>query len=356
MENPSRILIIRPSALGDVCRTVPVLASLRRRFPAATIDWLVQDSFAPAIAAHPALSGVVGFPRREVAIGNLWKSGARARLFALLRMLRESAYDRVYDCQGLGRSGAFAWVTGAPERIGFAGAREMGFLGVNRRIPVPGDMHSVDRMLALLEGTGVESVPDMRLYTSEEDRASVDPRLHRVRYAVVAPTSRWEGKRWPAERFATLIRSLLAEDAVERVAVVGSGSERAQAHAVVELAGRDDRVVDLIGGTGVGGLMAVIEGAALVVANDSAALHMAVGFDRQIVALYGPTRVDLVGPYRREADVIQTVAPVGANRHKYEREGRRAMEAIETSTVIAAAMQRLAGARIPVHPVRAVNG
>lgn len=335
-------MIIRPSALGDVCRSVPVLASLRQRYPRASIDWLVQDSFAPAIAAHPALSGIVPFPRREVALGRLWRRDARARLAELTGGLRKARYDRVYDFQGLGRSGLFAWVTRAPERYGFADARELGYLGVNRRIAVPARMHSVDRMLALVEGSGVTPICDMRLYTTEEDRAGVDERLLGVRYAVVAPTSRWEGKRWPAQHFARLVRALLENSRVERIAVVGSGAEREQAQPVADLAREDDRVVDLIGRTGVGGLMAVIEGASLVVANDSAALHMAVGFDRPLVALYGPTRIDLVGPYQRERDVIQAEAPPKGNRHKDERAGRRAMAAIEPARVIEAAMARLA--------------
>lgn len=342
MEDPARILIIRPSALGDVCRTVPVLASLRSRFPNAQIDWLVQDSFAPAIAAHPALAEVIPFPRREVAIGRLWKSAARARLFELMGALRGRRYDLVYDCQGLGRSGLFAWLTRAPERVGYADARELGFLGVNRRIRVPTRMHSVDRMLALLEGSDVPPIRDMRLYTSEEDRANIDARLLGARYAVLAPTSRWDGKRWPADRFAALATALLERGEVDRVAIVGSGAERGQVAAVADLASRDDRVVDLIGRTGVGALMAVIESSALVVANDSAALHMAVGFDRPLVALYGPTRIDLVGPYQRDRDVIQAQAPLGGNQHKDQKAGRRAMEAIATERVIEVALERLA--------------
>lgn len=341
MESPARILIIRPSALGDVCRTVPVLASLRRQYPEAAIDWLVQDSFAPAVASHPALTGVVAFPRREVALGRLWRRDARARLRRLINSLRDGRYDLVYDCQGLGRSGFFAWVTGAERRVGFADAREFGFLGVNERMATPAHMHSVDRMLALLEGSGVPPVRDMRLYTSADDRANVDERLLGARYAVIAPTSRWEGKRWPAERFAELVDALLAQGAVDRVAIVGSGAERAQALPVAARAIGDDRVVDLIGRTGVGGLMAVIEGSSLVVANDSAALHMAVGFDRALVALYGPTRVELVGPYLREIDVIQAIAPEGGNQHKDQRVGRKAMEAIDTARVIEAALSRL---------------
>ena len=54
-RNPESILIVRPSALGDVCRTVPVLASLRAKWPDARTGWLVQDNFAEAVSAHPCL-------------------------------------------------------------------------------------------------------------------------------------------------------------------------------------------------------------------------------------------------------------------------------------------------------------
>ena len=67
MDDPKRILIVRPSALGDVCRTVPVLVSLRRAFGRAQIDWLVQAQFADAITAHPALDRIVTFPRTQMA-------------------------------------------------------------------------------------------------------------------------------------------------------------------------------------------------------------------------------------------------------------------------------------------------
>jgi heptosyltransferase-1 len=75
-------------------------------------------------------------------------------------------------------------------------------------------------------------------------------------------------------------------------------------------------VTDRVGSTSISALMALISRAALVVANDSAAVHMAVGFDRPTVALYGPTDVARVGPYGREADVIQHREPGDTLDHK----------------------------------------
>src|SRR5690606_35309433 len=125
--------------------------------------------------------------------------------------------------------------------------------------------------------------------------------------------SRWAGKRWPIERFDALVAELLdptdGDVAALRVLVVGGPDEREQCGPLLARSERDPRVVDLVGKTSIGRLMAVIARAGLVVASDSAAIHMGVGFDRALVGLFGPTRIELVGPYRREGDVLQARAP-----------------------------------------------
>lgn len=338
MDNPDRILIIRPSALGDVCRTVPVLVSLRRAYPSATIDWLVQDSYMDAVRSHPDLTEAVAFPRNALA-----RSAARGRLFPSLRWLsalRRRRYDLVIDCQGLARSGVFAWATRAPCRVGYSDAREFGWLGVNKRHRVTSAGHTVDRMLSLVECIGIEPVVDLRLHTPPEDRERVasDRDIAGTRYAVIAPTSRWPAKRWPTDRFIEIARVL--ETRGVGVVVVGSSGEREQCRALLTAAETNDAFIDRVGRTSVGTLMAIIEGAQLVIANDSAALHMAVGFDRPLIALYGPTRVARVGPYGRRADVIQHVTPDDRIDHKVGA-NVALMERITTAEVIERIDERL---------------
>lgn len=339
---PSRILIIRPSALGDVCRSVPVLVSLKRAYPSARIDWLVQDAFAPAVSAHPDLHAVVPFQRQAVAVKRWWRAEARRKLHDLIATLRAPRYDLVLDCQGLGRSGFFARATRAPVRVGYANASEFGWLGVNRRVRVPRTLHTVDRMLALVQALGVEPIRDLRLYTPPDGQASPDPRLDGARYAVIAPTSRWGGKRWPADRFARLARTLLDSPHVDALAIVGGRAERDQCAPLLELARSDPRAVDLVGKTSIAQLMGVIERSSLVIANDSAALHMGVGFDRPLVALFGPTRTDHVGPYLRDADVLQAAEPPPGVSHKHAAAGHALMQRIGVEQVSEAALARLA--------------
>lgn len=357
-DEPGRVLLIRPSALGDVCRSVPVLESLRRAYPDARIDWLVQDTFADAVRQHPALDGVVAFPR-----GELGRSSKRGDLLPSLRWMTEhlrpstsngGKYDLVIDAQGLFRSGLFAWWTGAKRRVGYRNAAEGGGVFYSHRFRIDTSRHAVDRMLGLVAAAGIEPVADMRLYAAPEelvwvskqnwadDGSSEPARSVVVRggssYVVLAPTSRWAAKQWPAERFAELGRRLLGRG-VGRVVIVGGPGEREQIRPVLDWAAGEARAIDLVGETSVSRMMAVIARARLVVANDSAAVHMAVGFERPTVALFGPTRVGLVGPYRRDADVIQHAR--SGDRFEHKNGDVEMITRIGVEEVVAAALARL---------------
>lgn len=333
--------MLRPSALGDVCRTVPVIASLKRAYPRSSIDWMVQDDFSEAVTRHPDVTRIVPFPRRRFA--GWCKPRIARELWRWLGELRRARYDLVIDCQGLARSGFFAWMTRAKVRVGYADAVEGGWIGVNRRVHAARTLHAVDRMLALVESVaGTDAiVRDMRLYSPPDAwqrLLDLDPTntFAHGRYAVIAPTSRWPGKLWPAERFAQAATRILddASLGLDSIVIVGSGNERDQCRPLIDLSAADPRVLDFIGKTSIGTLMAMVEHASLVIANDSACLHMAVGFDRPLVGLYGPTDVSLVGPYQREKCVVQILQPGDTFDHKNESLGQEMMRRISVNDVV----------------------
>jgi lipopolysaccharide heptosyltransferase I len=321
MPDPRRILIIRPSALGDVCRTVPVLASLRRAWPEATIDWIVQDDFAPAVAAHPALHELIAFPRRRWA--RWWRRPRAAReLLGWLASLRRRRYDLVLDCQGLSRSGIMTWCTRAPRRIGHRDARELAWLGYNTRVRHEPARHAVERMLDLVRAAGAEPIPDMRLYVPATDLQWWETRRAELigssPYAVLAPTSRWSSKRWPAASWIDLVQPL-AERGCARCVLIGAPGEHAQIPDFPAPA--SPRIVDLAGETTIGQTMAIIKGAAVLIANDSAPLHMAAGLERPCIGLFGPTDPALVGPYAERAVALRRVEPAEGEATHYRDAG-----------------------------------
>ena len=320
-----RILIVRPSALGDVSRTVPALVTLRRAWPEARIDWLVAETFAAAIRHHPMLDEVVTFRRDRLSRIGLKPSATREGL-ALARRLRDGQYDTVYDLQGLLRSGLIAWLTQAPRRVGFADAREGAWLAYNVRLKVSENLkHTVDRMLGLLEADGLAPTHDMRLYLGDTDRAWLDQFVtqHAIGpsgYACIAPTARWGSKCWPMERYADITRRLLRTElgtpqssahGPGHVVVLAAPAERPQVQPLLDMLdgneqgtnGAKSRVISPQ--TTVGQMMALVSRTRLLVCNDSAPLHIAVGFNRPMVAIFGPTDPAKVGPYNRDAAVVR---------------------------------------------------
>lgn len=331
-----RILIVRPTALGDVARTVPALATLRAAFPRAKIDWLVHTAFADAVRHHPMLDGVVPFDRKALGGFGLKPRATRAGL-ALAKRLRRAGYTRVYDLQGLARSGLLTWLTRAPRRVGFADARERGWLGYNVRHRVPAELHTVDRMLRLLGGDKMGAIDDMRLYVGADDAAwaaayRAEHGLTHGRTVMLAPTAQWGCKCWPIEKYAEIAWRVKTHGSVDkRVVLLAAPHEHDKLRPITERLG--DRA--LVPTTTVGQLMALIEGAAALVANDSAALHLAVGLGRPVVALFGPTDPALVGPYQRKEDVLQpeSITPEDMAHYRTHKDDNALISRIETNVV-----------------------
>jgi hypothetical protein len=126
-----RICIIKPSALGDVVQSLPLLPALRRRFPQAQVHWVINREFVGLLEGNSALAEVIPFDRRGT-----WRDFIR-----LLIELRRRRFDLVFDLQGLLRSAAMTLATGAAVRIGLETARE----GAGRacQLVVPGTDWSV---------------------------------------------------------------------------------------------------------------------------------------------------------------------------------------------------------------------
>jgi heptosyltransferase-1 len=294
---PSRILIIKPSAIGDVVHALPVLNLLRKKWPASHISWLVTPGCAGLLDGHPQLNEVIRFDRRK--LGNSWRDLASAvALHDLGRELQSKKFDLVIDLQGLMRSGLLGFRTGAAVRVGSTRDREFGWMFQTHLAPVDRDGHAVDRYLAVADYLGLGRSPvDFVFPTDDADRAAAAPLLPDGPFAVLLPGTNWVTKRWPAEKFAALVRPLRERFGLATV-VAGSADDS-------KLAAMIPGAVDLTGRTPLRQLVAVLEKASLVIANDTGPMHIAAALGRPLVAVYGPTDPAQTGPYGRDDSVVR---------------------------------------------------
>ena len=297
-ESPGadRILVIRLGALGDVVRTLPAVASLRAHYPGALITWLVEPAAMGALTGQGVVDDVMVFPRDRLQehLGTFRPLSLLRDTLRFVRELRGRRFDLVLDFHGIFKSGVLAWLSGAPQRVGYAPpiGREQGWRFSNRRaVLTPGKMSRFARNEGLVGFLGVApgavSGPFLRLPSSSATRAA---ELRDEPMALIHPgtSSGTPYKRYTVEGYAEVARALRQRAGLCSWVTHGPAPgelEFAQqvVHAsrgAARLAPRTPEFADL---------MALLAGARVFIGSDSGPLHAASLLETPVVQLLGPT-------------------------------------------------------------------
>jgi lipopolysaccharide heptosyltransferase II len=301
-----KILILKPSSLGDVVQALPVLRLLKRRFPGSEIHWWIDSHLAPLLEGDPDLAGVVLFERQRWAKLRHWPEMWRS-----IRWLRAQAFDLVIDLQCLLRSGAFAWLTNGKLLIGLDEPREgaRGFYDLIVRRP-SALTHAVDWYLGVLPPLGVPVNWDFQWLPERPALAESVRRKWPVGQApwiAIQPGARWFNKRWPAESYAELVRLLAAADPALQFVILGGEEDRGLGGVITRL--NTTRCLDLTGKISLPEMVEWIRLSKLMVTNDTGPMHIAAALGKPVVALFGPTEPRRTGPYRQLAHVMRIDLP-----------------------------------------------
>jgi heptosyltransferase-2 len=282
LDGASRILVIMPTWVGDVCMATPALATIasHARAAGARVEALVRPGLDALLAGHPCIDALhvsrmrldpasVGrdmrplrSPRIDAAVlfPNSWRSAIAARLCGARRTI------------GYGRDGRGIILTHA--------------LDAPRRSTAISATTYYARLAGFATGLPAPTDSPLSLAVADRDRAAADaivpagPPL-----LLVNPGANRADKRWPAERFAAAARAIAAAHGL-RIAVTGSPGEAELVSAIASQCAGMDLVAR---GVTLGALKGVMTRSALLLCNDTGPRHIAAALGTPCVALFGPT-------------------------------------------------------------------
>lgn len=281
---PSRILLIRLSAFGDVVIATGLLHSLKRAHPNAEIDWLVQPEFAELLRTQPAIANVMVWPRKDWRA--LFRGGHWLALWRAIRQfsatLRARNYDWVIDAQGLFKSRVMAKLAGGQRRIGYI-SKEPGAGWMDQLVPRFPERHPQRRFI------GAEHAPMLQALTSQQEAI---PKLEwpavpsPTPYLVASPFTTRPEKHWPEAHWVALLKNLANRG--HRVLMLGGPADREKAERMISAIAMP-QIENRAGQTTFTEAAQLIAGATLLIGVDTGLTHVGFALSRPTLALFGAT-------------------------------------------------------------------
>lgn len=343
-----RILVVRLSALGDLVHTLPAVAALRRRFPDAEIDWLVDERFLELVDLVPVVDNRFTLTRAG--------AGALSSMWRVTRALRRRQYDVAIDLQGLVKSALAARLSRARRVLGFEPLhlREPAARWLyTQSVPVAGVTHVIEKNLALVQPlVGEPGAWEFPIAGRPSDA------LTRTRntlglgdsddFVLLNPGTAWPSKSWEAIRYGALAKRLWVDHRLRSAVLWGPGEE-ALAHAVAGASGGAATPAPI---TGIADLIAHVRAAAAVVAGDTGPLHLAAAVGTPVVGIYGPSDPERNGPWSAQDQVVSAGGSCQCRLDRQRRSSRgvvvrqcsqprRCLDEIAVEDVLASVRRRL---------------
>ena len=273
-----RLLFITATRIGDAVLSTGLLGHLLERHPGARVTLAAGRAAAPLFSALPGLERVLIIDKRPYKRHwlDLWTATAFRR------------WDMVVDL----RASAIAYLVPARRRV-TAGKRD-------------DTCHRVEELGTLLD---LDPPPVPRVWLGPEHEAAAERLIPAVGPVLaIGPAANWNGKQWPAERFAEVVQRLTGSDgalARARIAVLAAGQERDQARPVIE-ALPAARVLDLVGAVDLLTAAACLRRCRAFLGNDSGLMHLAAAAGTPTLGLFGPSHTRRYRPWGPKAAFLRT--------------------------------------------------
>ncbi|WP_378950867.1 lipopolysaccharide heptosyltransferase II [Pelosinus sp. sgz500959] len=305
--NYKNILIVKLSAIGDVIHALPVAHALKKKYPNSRITWVVEKPAYDLLTNNPDIDEIIIFDKPKFkSIAGLLTNG-----YTFAKELKACQFDLAIDLQGLFKSAAISYLSGATQRLVYCNARELSHFIGQRICGEHEQGHVVERYLDVARHLNckIDEVVFPLYITELEAKKTVMIANHaglRLEnpYIVLAPGTNWPSKCWPTTHFAELVDKLYDCNLIP--VIVGGPNDQRLAQEII--ANTKVPPIDLTGKTTMKQLAYLIKGSQTFIGGDTGPMHLAVAVGAKVVTLFGPTDPKRNGPYGKGHQIV--LAPV----------------------------------------------
>lgn len=312
-----RILIIKTSSMGDIIHALSVLDYLHKACPGIEVDWVVEESFKDVLEGNPLIN------RLHVIRTRTWRkqifsAGTLREVSNVLKNLKSSNYDMVFDIQGNLKSGIIAWLTGSRKRFGFSRdflQESVNALFTNHKIDMrKQDNNAGTRYLRVLSAafdkdhTGMDLSVD--IFTGPREDAAAEELIrgcNSERVFLFHGGTTWQTKFWSEEGWTGLGKSVQNKFPGATILLSwGNDSEKSSAEKVS--AGIGDKAL-VLGKYNLKGITAIIKKVDVVIGGDTGLIHLAAAVGTPTVSYYRASDGSVSGPSGSKHVIVQSPLP-----------------------------------------------
>ena len=288
-SEPKNICILRLSAIGDICHTLPVIRTIQANWPQSKITWIIGKTEYELIKGIPDINFVI-FDKK-----NGFKEYLKIRT-----QLHNIEFDVLLHMQMSLRASLVSLMIKSKIKIGFdkQRAKDGQWLFTNKKINFIPKQHVIDSLFGFSEILGIKEhnyVWDIPIADAERNSAK-DLLGNRPNYVIISPCSSKDYRNWHTQGYAS-IADYITEKYHYDVILTGGNSEIEKKYGDEIVRSSKIPPLNLIGQTNLKELLSIIEGAKCMISPDSGPAHMATAMGTPVIGLYATTNPDRARPY-----------------------------------------------------------
>ena len=276
-----KILVIKPSAFGDIVQALPCANALKQAYSKCEISWVVFKGWEFLLKICPDVDKIISWDRQKGFKG----------FFEVLKEVKKTKYDIIIDLQGLLRSAVLARFANAKTKIGVPGMKEFSNLLIKEVYPEKANINATLRNLETIRFlTGQLFNPEVNIKVDSNNAESVlkDNKVF-GNFLALLPFARGDGKNWSVDNYYKLIDLIKNKYINMQIVVLGLKSDFGKICS--------DKIVDLCGKTNIADLAGILLKSKITVGADTGPMHLSSVLQTPSIFIFGASDINETSPY-----------------------------------------------------------